>query len=474
MSKKDYDIVIGLEIHAELKTKTKIFCGCQNKFGQQPNTNCCPICVGFPGALPVLNQEAVNLTIKAGLSCGCTINDYAVFERKNYFYPDLSKAYQISQLVKPICLGGYIVLDSGKKIRLNRIHLEEDAGKLIHGLNETYIDYNRGGVPLIESVTEPDISSAEEAVEFLTKLRNRFIFSDVANCRMEQGGMRCDVNLSVKPKGSDVLGTRTEMKNLNSFKSVARAIKYESDRQIEALENGEKIVQETRKWDDEKGKSFSMRSKEDSQDYRYFPDPDLLTVKLDKEVVSKLEKELPLSQEKRIEKYMQQYGLSSQDAKVLTSAKEISDFFDKCLDLLDQPKEVANWILTDVLKLDTSNGIPVSAENLVNIIKLMLDKKISRINAKILLEKVVETGTEAFALAQQLDMLSQVSNDDIFSIVDNAIQNNPKAVLDYAKTPDKVCQYFMGCLMKETKGKADVPTARGYIIKKLDEITKNQ
>lgn len=286
--------------------------------------------------------------------------------------------------------------------------------------------------------------------------------------------MRCDVNLSVKPKGSDVLGTRTEMKNLNSFKSVARAIKYESDRQIEALENGEKIVQETRKWDDEKGKSFSMRSKEDSQDYRYFPDPDLLTVKLDKEIVSKIEKELPLSQEKRIEKYMQQYGLSSQDAKVLTSAKEISDFFDKCLELLDQPKEVANWILTDVLKLDTSNGIPVSAENLVNIIKLMLDKKISRINAKILLEKVVETGTEAFALAQQLDMLSQVSNDDIFSIVDNAIQNNPKAVLDYSKTPDKVCQYFMGCLMKETKGKADVPTARGYIIKKLDEITKNQ
>ena len=224
MNKENYDIVIGLEIHAELNTKTKIFCSCQNKFGQEPNTNCCPVCVGMPGSLPVLNKEAVKLTIKAGLATDCEINELAIFERKNYFYPDLSKAYQISQLVKPICINGHITLDSGKVIRLNRIHLEEDAGKLIHGLNETYVDYNRGGVPLIESVTEPDISSAEEALEFLNKLRNRFVFSDVAKCRMEQGGMRCDVNLSVKKKGSNELGIRSEMKNLNSFKSVARAI----------------------------------------------------------------------------------------------------------------------------------------------------------------------------------------------------------------------------------------------------------
>lgn len=469
MSKNDYEIVIGLEIHAELNTKTKIFCSCQNKFGQSPNTNCCPVCTGMPGALPVLNKEAVNLTIKAGLSCDCEINDYAVFERKNYFYPDLSKAYQISQLVKPICLGGHITLQSGKVIRLNRIHLEEDAGKLIHGLNETYIDYNRGGVPLIESVTEPDISSSEEAIEFLTKLRNRFIFSNVANCKMEQGGMRCDVNLSVRKKGDTEFGTRTEMKNLNSFKSVARAIEYEANRQIELVENGEKVVQETRKWDDEKGKSFSMRSKEDSQDYRYFPDPDLLTVKITRENVEKLRSELPLSQEKRIEKYTTEYGLSSQDTEILVSSKVISDYYDSCVALLNEPKEIANWVLTEILKLDFSDVIPVASENLIQIIKLLLDKKISRNNAKVLLEKVVETQKDALTLAKEMDMLSQISQETLKGIIDNLVATNPKAVQDYEKTPDKVIQFFIGGTMKETKGKADVKFAREYIISLLSK-----
>ena len=470
MSKNDYEVVIGLEIHAELNTKTKIFCACQNKFGQAPNTNCCSVCTGMPGALPILNKEAVNLTIKAGLSCDCEINDYAVFERKNYFYPDLSKAYQISQLVKPICVGGHITLSSGKVIRLNRIHLEEDAGKLIHGLNETYIDYNRGGVPLIESVTEPDISSSDEAIEFLTKLRNRFIFSNVANCKMEQGGMRCDVNLSVRKKGNTEYGTRTEMKNLNSFKSVARAIEYEANRQIELIEKGEKIVQETRKWDDEKGKSFSMRSKEDSQDYRYFPDPDLLTVKIKRENVEKLRSELPLSQEKRIEKYTQQFGLPTKDTEVLVSSKVISDYFDDCVKILNEPKEISNWILTEILKLEFTDNIPVTSENLTNIIKLVLDKKISRSNAKILLEKVVETKKDALVLAKEMDMLSTISQGSIESIIDKLILDNPKAVQDYEKTPDKVIQFFIGNTMKETKGKADVKFAREYIISKLNKI----
>lgn len=469
MSKNDYEVVIGLEIHAELNTKTKIFCACQNKFGQAPNTNCCSVCTGMPGALPILNKEAVNLTIKAGLSCDCEINDYAVFERKNYFYPDLSKAYQISQLVKPICVGGHITLSSGKVIRLNRIHLEEDAGKLIHGLNETYIDYNRGGVPLIESVTEPDISSSDEAIEFLTKLRNRFIFSNVANCKMEQGGMRCDVNLSVRKKGNTEYGTRTEMKNLNSFKSVARAIEYEANRQIELIEKGEKIVQETRKWDDEKGKSFSMRSKEDSQDYRYFPDPDLLTVKIKRENVEKLRSELPLSQEKRIEKYTQQFGLPTKDTEVLVSSKVISDYFDDCVKILNEPKEISNWILTEILKLEFTDNIPVTSENLTNIIKLVLDKKISRSNAKILLEKVVETKKDVLVLAKEMDMLSTISQGSIESIIDKLILDNPKAVQDYEKTPDKVIQFFIGNTMKETKGKADVKFAREYIISKLNK-----
>ena len=469
MNKNDYEVVIGLEIHAELNTKTKIFCACQNKFGQAPNTNCCPVCTGMPGALPVLNKEAVNLTIKAGLSCDCEINDYAVFERKNYFYPDLSKAYQISQLVKPICVGGHITLSSGKTIRLNRIHLEEDAGKLIHGLNETYVDYNRGGVPLIESVTEPDISSAEEALEFLTKLRNRFIFSNVANCKMEQGGMRCDVNLSVRKKGDKEYGTRTEMKNLNSFKSVARAIEYEANRQMELVDSGEKIIQETRKWDDEKGKSFSMRSKEDSQDYRYFPDPDLLTVKINREDVEKLRSELPLSQEKRIEKYTVEFGLPLKDTEVLVSSKIISDYFDSCVKLLNEPKEIANWVLTEILKLEFTDEVPVSSENLTNIIKLVIDKKISRSNAKLLLEKVVETNKDAMTLAKEMDMLSQISQETLIAIIDKLIIENPKAVQDYEKTPDKVVQFFIGGTMKETKGKADVKFAREYIISKLNK-----
>ena len=467
MSRSDYDIVIGLEIHAELNTNTKIFCGCPNKFGVSPNTNCCPVCVGMPGALPVPNKKAVELTIKAGLSVGSIINDMAVFERKNYFYPDLSKAYQISQLVKPICLGGGITLDSGKFIRLNRIHLEEDAGKLIHSFDETEIDYNRGGVPLIESVTEPDISSAEEALEFLTKLRNRFVFSDVAKCRMEQGGMRCDVNLSVKPKGSSVFGTRTEMKNLNSFKAVARAIEYEANRQMDALDKGEVILQETRKWDDERGISFSLRTKTDSQDYRYFPDPDLLSIKIDRELVEKLKAELPLSQEDRRAKYENEYGLPSADAEILSSGKVVSDFFDECVSLLPEYKEVANWVMTEILKLDVAESVPMTAANLVAIIKMMLDKKITRQNAKELLNKVLETGEEAEALAKKLDMLSNVNDDDIVALIDKLIAENEKAVADYSKTPDKVTQFFIGQVMRATRGKADGAKVKEIVANKL-------
>lgn len=469
MSKQDYDVVIGLEIHAELDTKTKIFCACENKFGSEPNTNCCPVCVGMPGALPVLNQKAVELTIKAGLTCGCEINNIAIFERKNYFYPDLSKAYQISQLVKPICIGGGIKLDNGKFIRLNRIHLEEDAGKLIHGLNETYVDYNRGGVPLIESVTEPDITCGDEALEFLNKLRNNFIFANVAKCKMEQGGMRCDVNISVKPKGSTKLGVKTEMKNLNSFKSVARAIDYEAERQIKAIENGEKIIQETRKWDDNKGVSLSMRSKEDSQDYRYFPDPDLLHVSISDELVKKLKEELPLSQTERKEKYMSEYNLSEYDAGVLSSNKVVSDYFDECMTLLKEPKEIANWIMTEIMKLDTQEEIEIPASKLVEIIKLLLSKKLTRPNAKELLLKVLETKGEVEKIAQENNMISNIDNSQIEQMITNIIANNPKAVEDYAKTPDKVIQFFIGNLMRETKGKADASSAREIIIKLMNK-----
>ena len=348
-----YDVVIGLEIHAELNTKTKVFCSCKNQFGDEPNTNTCPVCTGMPGALPILNRHAVELAIKSGLSFGCAISPYSVFERKNYFYPDLSKAYQISQLVYPLCVGGKIVLDSGKTIRLNRIHLEEDAGKLTHISKAvgTLVDYNRGGTPLIEMVTEPDISSADEAVEFLKKVREALVFEGIANCKMEEGGMRCDVNLSLKPKGSKEYGTRTEMKNLNSFKSVQRAIEYEAKRQAEILSTGGVIVQETRKWDDDKGKSSAMRTKEQAQDYRYFPDPDLLPLEISKEDVEAIAKEMVMLPADRRNMYVEKFGLPEYDAQILTSTKYISDYFEKCVSYFDAPKKISNWIMVDLLKL---------------------------------------------------------------------------------------------------------------------------
>lgn len=464
----DYEITIGLEIHAELDTKTKVFCSCKNEFGSDPNTNCCPVCVGMPGALPVLNKHAVELAIMAGLSCGCEINDYAVFERKNYFYPDLSKAYQISQLEKPICVGGKLELSNGKVVRLNRIHLEEDAGKLVHDAFTSNVDYNRGGVPLIETVTEPDISNADEAVEFLNELRNTFVFAGVAKCKMEQGGMRCDVNLSVRKKGDPNLGTRTEMKNLNSFRSVQRAIEFEAERQIDILEAGGKIVQETRRWDDDKGESYGMRDKENSNDYRYFPDPDLLTVKISREDVEKLNSVLPLSPKKRRLKYTDIYGLTDYDAGVLTSSKEVSDFYDECINFLSEPKEISNWIQTEILKLIEGDAIPVSAKNLTTIIRLVLEKKISRTNGKELLAKVCSNGGDAMEIANKAGMLETIKDEDVIKIIDDLIANNPKAVEDYKTTPEKVTQFFIGGVMKATRGKANAEFAKKVIAEKLN------
>ncbi len=479
MAYEDYEVVIGLEIHAELKTKTKVFCSCENRFGDQPNTNVCPVCLGLPGALPVINKRAVELAIKAGLTFGCDINDVAIFERKNYFYPDLSKAYQISQLQKPLCLNGSITLDSGKVVRLNRIHLEEDAGKLVH-VNEkvgTLVDYNRGGVPLIETVTEPDINSAEEAVEFLTKLRSNLTFGDIADCRMEQGGMRCDVNLSVHKKGTP-FGTRTEMKNLNSFKMVYRAIKYEADRQIEILEQGGTITQQTRKWDDNKGKSFTMRSKEEAQDYRYFPDPDILPITVSREVVEHIRQELPKLAPQRLEEYVQVLGLPEYDAKILTQEKTTADYFEQCLSLFDSAKIVSNWIMTDVLrKLKEVEGDQdvyqvISPESLVAIIKMVEKKEITRVNAKELFEQVCFSDQDPKALAKKLGYLSTMSDEELIKIIDQAIEQNPQALQDYLKEPEDIINYIIGQTMRLSRGTAKVDIARPIIKVKLDELTK--
>lgn len=455
-----FDIVIGLEIHAELNTNTKIFCGCKNEYGAPANTNVCPVCTGMPGALPVLNKRAIELGVKAGLSFGCEISKYSVFERKNYFYPDLSKAYQISQLVYPICLGGKVVLNSGKVIRINRIHLEEDAGKLTHlsRAEGTLVDYNRAGTPLIEMVTEADFSSADEVVEFLKRVREILTFEEIAKCKMEEGGMRCDVNLSIKPKGSEKLGTRTEMKNLNSFKSVQRAIVYESERQAEVILDGGVIVQETRKWDENRGKSFSLRDKVEAQDYRYFPEPDLPPVILTNDDIINIKKEMVLLPETRRFVYQKEYELPIYDSEILTTNKYISDYFDECVRLYYNPKKISNWIMVDLLKLVNLNDgdkFPISALYLSKIIKMVEEKLINKTVGLQLMDEVIKTGLDPEVLAKKLKLLVNISDEQIISLLRQLKLQNPKVVDDYKVNPEKVEIYIVGFVMKNTQGKAN-------------------
>ncbi len=462
----EYDVVIGLEIHAELKTNTKVFCSCKNEFGAGHNKNTCPVCTGMPGALPIINKRAVELCIKAGLCFGCQINEYAVMERKNYFYPDLSKAYQISQLVYPICLNGGITLENGEFKALNRIHLEEDAGKLNHISRAvgTLVDYNRGGTPLIEIVTEPVFHSAEEVDEFLKKIREALIFADIANCKMEQGGMRCDVNLSLKPQGSDKLGTRTEMKNLNSFKSVFRAINYEIERQKEVLENRGVVLQETRKWDDNLGENFTMRSKEEAQDYRYFPDPDILPMIITREDIEKVKAEIPTLPQTRRNTYINDYQISKPDALILTSSKYISDYFENCVKIYNNPKKISNWIVTDVLRIVKDGEdltFPINEKDLTTIIQMVEDKKLTKSNGLIVMEKVISSNKNPEQIAKEMNLISSITEEQIAKILEQFKLENPKAVQDL-KTDPKVISFIIGYVMKNTQGKAN-----GAIVKQL-------
>lgn len=455
-----YDVVIGLEIHAELKTKTKVFCGCKNEFGAKPNQNTCPVCTGMPGALPIINQKAIELCIKAGLCFGSQINEYAVMERKNYFYPDLSKAYQISQMVYPFCVGGSLTLENGSVKRLNRIHLEEDAGKLVHISKKegTLVDYNRGGTPLIEIVTEPDFTSSEEVDEFLKKVRESLVFADIADCKMEEGGMRCDVNLSLKESGSSVLGTRTEMKNLNSFKSVVRAIEYEIKRQEEILSAGGEIVQETRKWDDAKGKNISLRSKEEAQDYRYFPDPDILPISISKDDIERIKLDMPLLPSERRKMYVETYGLPEYDAKILTSSKYVSDYFENCVKKLDMPKKISNWIMVDLLKLVKEQEefvFPINEEDLVEIIKMVEDKKINKTTGLKLMDKVIIAKEKPGVLADKMGLYDGVSKEQIIALLNKLKMENVKVCEDYKKEPEKVVGFIVGFVMRNTQGKAN-------------------
>lgn len=454
-----FDTVIGLEVHCELKTKTKCFCGCKNNFGDEPNSNTCPVCLGLPGALPVLNKTAVEYAIKAGLAFNCEINNETVFERKNYFYPDLSKAYQISQLEKPLCVNGYVEINvngAKKKIRLNRIHLEEDAGKLIHdGIGGTVVDYNRGGVPLIEIVTEPDIASADEAVAFLETLRNTIAYTGISDVKMEEGSLRCDVNLSVKPADSEILGTRTEMKNLNSFKAVYRAINYEQKRQIEEIEDGHKIIQETLRWDDNLGESRSMRSKEDSQDYRYFPDPDLLPVYITEKQVESIKDSLPKLPTQLKQEYID-LGLSDYDAGLLTETKQISDYFNEVLSKINQPKLVANFIINETLrKLKEDDENKIDATSLSELLVLVDKKEISTTAGKQVFEQMWKTGESATELVEKLGLKQMNNDDELKTIVEAAISANPQSVADYKGGKTSAIGFLVGQVMKASKGKAN-------------------
>ncbi len=456
-----YDVVIGLEVHCELKTNTKCFCSCKNNFGDEPNTNCCPTCLALPGSLPVLNKKAAEFAVIAGLAFNCAINNYSVFERKNYFYPDLSTAYQISQLEKPLCVNGFIEISAGKKlkkIRLNRIHLEEDAGKLVHDEHGgTIVDYNRGGVPLIEIVSEPDMNSAEEAIAFLEKLKTTVAYTGVSDVKMEEGSLRCDVNVSLKPAGSEKLGTRTEMKNLNSFKAVFRAINYEVQRQTQILDDGGKIYQETLRWDDSAGRNKSMRSKEDSADYRYFPDPDLMPIYIDDEKILTLKNSLPTLPDSLKATYLN-CGLSDYDAGLLVEQKIVSDFFNDTIKIIDNPKLIANFIINEVLrkqKEEADGCIKISVTNFGGLLKMVDNKEVSATVGKQIFEKMWGTDEKAETLVENLGLKQLDNDDEIKKLVLNVIANNAQSVDDYKAGNTKAIGFLVGQVMKNSGGKAN-------------------
>ena len=473
----NYEITVGLEIHVELKTETKAFCRCKNQFGAPINTNTCPVCMGLPGAIPTINKTCVEYAIKSGLAFDSQINDVAVFERKNYFYPDLSKAYQISQLEKPICVGGkvrYKLNNEEGFTRINNIHMEEDAGKSVHDakLNKSFVDYNRCGVPLIEIVTEPDIHSSDEAVATLMSIKETLVSIGVSDCKMQEGSLRCDVNLSVAKAGSEKLGTRTEMKNLNSFKAVKRAIEYEAQRQINAIENGETIHQITLKWDDNLGRNEALRSKEESNDYRYFPDPDLLPLKISEEYIAKIKSKMPELPYDRKNRYMAEFGLPKQDAETLTSSVIVTNFFEECLKLKHEPKTVCNWITTDVMRklkesLEDEPTIKIQPKTLVDLIEMFQNKEISINNARELLDRVWETNEDVKKLAEELGLKQDNSEDSVKVFVDDVLRNNPQAVQDFKSGNERAITFLVGQVMKLSRGKANPQIVSKLLIEEL-------
>ena len=461
-----YQTVIGLEVHAQLNTETKIFCTCSTKFGAAPNTQACPVCMGFPGVLPVLNKSVLEKAVLAGLATECAVSEYSKFDRKNYFYPDLPKAYQISQFDKPVCKNGRIRIKSGdgfKDIRLNRIHLEEDAAKNVHPEDGTrdksYVDFNRSGVPLIEIVSEPDLSSGDEAYEYLSKLKQILRYIGVSDCNMEEGSLRCDVNISIMPEGSDKFGNKVEIKNMNSFKAVKLAIDFEYKRQVEAVEYGEKIVQETRLWDAEKLVTEPMRTKEDSHDYRYFPDPDLAPVVLEKEYVEKMRATLAELPDAKIDRFMKDLALPVYDASVLSSTRELSEYFEQTVKCGANPKKASNWIMSELLAhvadSEKMSDFIVKPDSLAKLLSLVDKNVINGKIAKTVFADMLETGEDPEGIVNKKGLVQVSDTSEIEKIVEAVIAANPQSIEDIKAGKNKAAGFLVGQVMKESKGKAN-------------------
>ena len=473
---KQYETVIGLEVHVELATKTKIFCGCSTAFGGAPNTHTCPVCTGMPGSLPVLNKQVVEYAMAVGLALNCNINQYCKFDRKNYFYPDNPQNYQISQLYLPICIDGHVEIDTAggrKQVGIHEIHMEEDAGKLVHDewADCSLVDYNRSGVPLIEIVSEPDMRSADEVIAYLEKLRTTIQYLGASDCKLNEGSMRADVNLSVREVGAEEYGTRTEMKNLNSFKAIARAIENERERQIEVLEDGGEVIQETRRWDDNKEYSYAMRSKEDAQDYRYFPDPDLTPVVISDEWIDRIREKQPEFQNEKAERYREEFSIPEYDISIITASKKMADIFEETVALGAAPKKVSNWLMGETMRLLKERemepeDITFSPENLASLIELADKGTINSTVAKEVFEKIFEENIDVEQFVEDNGLGTVNDEGALRETIEKVVADNLQSVADYKAGKKKAIGFLVGQTMKAMQGKADP----GMVNKILQEL----
>ena len=475
---KQYETVIGLEVHVELATKTKIFCSCSTEFGGAPNTQTCPVCTGMPGSLPVLNKQVVEYALAVGLATNCQIHQNCKFDRKNYFYPDNPQNYQISQLYLPICHDGWVGIETEngtKKVGIHEIHMEEDAGKLVHDEWEgcSLVDYNRSGVPLIEIVSEPDMRSADEVIAYLEKLRLLIQYLGASDCKLQEGSMRADVNLSVREVGAKEFGTRTEMKNLNSFKAIARAIEGETARQIDLIESGEGVVQETRRWDDTKERSYAMRSKEDAQDYRYFPDPDLVPVIISDEWIEEIRSRQPEFRTEKLERYKEEFDIPQYDAEILTNSKKLADIFEQTTAICKKPKKVSNWLMVETLRLLKDNNqepedLKFAPENLAKLIDLVDEGTINNKTAKEVFEVIFKEDVDPQAYVEEHGLKSVNDEGALRAVIEEIVAANPQSVSDYKGGKQKAMGFLVGQTMRAMKGKAD-PGSVNKILKEILE-----